>query len=439
MSFLTPYKNFLNKTIPYKFLGNIKRVVGITIESEGPIASVGELCLIKDNNGHVISKGEVVGFKDDVTYIMPFDYLDGIKPGYIVEATNEILHVKVGEFLKGRILNGIGELIDGTQISREYTTYPINNKAPDPLKRKRIEEPITTGIKAIDGLLTIGLGQRMGIFAGSGVGKSVLLGMIAKYSSADVNVIALIGERGREVREFLERDLGEEGLAKSVVVVATSDQPSLVRLKAPFVACAIAEYFRDLGLNVMLMMDSITRIALAQREIGLAIGEPPTTRGYPPSVFTLMPKILERAGRNEKGSITGLYTVLVEGGDLDEPVSDTVRGILDGHIILSRDLANRNHFPAIDVLGSISRVMDDIISLEHSVAVKKLKNLLAIYNDAKDLIDIGAYNKGSNPKIDLALNLLDEIENFLKQDRREYFSFNDTLQQLNIIAEKITL
>ncbi len=437
--FLEKYKNLISNEISYRLIGTIKRVVGLTVESEGPVSSIGELVFIKDKKGNVISKGEIVGFNNNITYIMPLSHMEGIKSGFIVEATGSILGIKVSEELLGRILNGVGELIDNKGEVNKYEYVSISNDAPNPLEREKIVQPIETGIKSIDGLLTIGKGQRIGIFAGSGVGKSTLLGMIARYSSADINVIALIGERGREVREFLERDLKDEGLKKSVVIVATSDKPAIERVKAAFVATRIAEYFRDKGKNVLLMMDSLTRFALAQREIGLAIGEPPTTRGYPPSVFALMPKLLERAGNSSKGTITGIYTVLVEGDDLDEPISDTARGILDGHIVLSRALANRNHFPAIDVLSSISRLMSEIVDNKHLEAAGKIKTLMSIYRDNEDLINLGAYQKGTNPKIDLAINLNEDINNFLKQRVDEHFSFEETLKILYSIAEKINL
>lgn len=430
------YTQLIKKITPFKLQGVVKRVVGVTIESNGPNASVGEICLIKSKTGKIITEAEVVGFNSGITYVMPFAYIEGIRPGCIVEAKNSSLKVSVGEFLKGRILDGLGRPIDGMGINDFFHEYPVHNTPPDPLKRDRIKQPIATGVKAIDSMLTVGQGQRMGIFAGSGVGKSVLMGMLAKYSAADVNVIALVGERGREVKEFMEKELGEEGLKKSVLIVATSDKPALIRLKAPFVANAIAEYFRDQGKKVLLMMDSLTRIALAQREIGLAIGEPPATRGFPPSMFALMPKILERAGNSDRGSITGFYTVLVEGDDMDEPVADTVRGVLDGHIVLSRELANMGHFPAIDVLKSISRVMDDVVDREHKEAFSNVKSLLAVYEDAKDLISLGAYSKGSNPKIDRAISVIDDIQTFLRQDRNEYKRFDEIIENIKTIHKK---
>ncbi len=433
MDFYSKYKNTVDECVNYTVTGEIIRVVGITVESKGPQAFIGEICKIKDRQGNFITDAEVVGFNGEITYIMPFSFMDGLRPGYIVEATGHSLKVKVGDFLLGKVLDGLGNLSDGV-ADENYQEYSINNTPPDPLKRKRIDEIMPTGVRCIDALNTFGKGQRMGIFAGSGVGKSVLMGMISKYSSADVIVIALIGERGREVREFIERDLGEEGMKKSVLVVATSDKPSLVRLKAPFVANSIAEYFRDQGKDVVLMMDSVTRLALAQREIGLAIGEPPTTRGYPPSVFTLLPQVLERAGTSEKGSITGLYTVLVEGGDMDEPVADAVRGILDGHILLSRDLAHKGHFPAIDILKSISRVMDDIIDEKHNFYARKMRSILAVYEEMKDMISLGAYTRGTNAELDNAIELIDTVNTFLKQNRNEYSEIDKTKELLGKIC-----
>jgi len=434
MDFVSKYSNIIKNRKNYTVTGEITRVVGITVESRGPQAAIGELCIIKNRQGEFVTEAEVVGFNGEITFIMPFSFMEGLRPGFVVEATGSALKVKVGDFLLGRVLDGLGNISDGKGISDDYIEYSVNNEPPDPLTRKRIDETLTTGIRSIDSLNTIGKGQRMGIFAGSGVGKSVLMGMIAKYAFADVIVIALIGERGREVREFIERDLGEEGMKKSVLVVATSDKPSLLRLKAPFVANTVAEYFRDQGKDVVLMMDSITRLALAQREIGLAIGEPPATRGFPPSVFTLMPKVLERAGTSTKGSITGLYTVLVEGGDMDEPVADAVRGILDGHILLSRDLAHRGHFPAIDILKSISRVMDDIVDEKHNFYAKKMKSILAVYEEMRDMVSLGAYTKGTNPELDNAIELIDTINTFLKQDRNEYSKFDMTKELLGKIC-----
>ncbi|MCD6449971.1 MAG: flagellar protein export ATPase FliI [Thermotogaceae bacterium] len=418
-----------------KFNGKVSKVVGLTIESRGPDASLGELCKIYTNGGKRIL-AEVVGFKDKEVVLMPLEDATGLKPECEVISTGKVLDVGVGEALKGRVLDGLGRPIDGKPFIPEKR-YPIVNESPHPLKRKRIKEPLPVGIRAIDGFVTLGKGQRIGIFAGSGVGKSILMGMIARNTYADINVIALIGERGREVREFIERDLGEEGLKRSVVVVSTSDQPALVRVKSLLTATAIAEYFRDQGYNVMLMVDSLTRWAMAQREVGLSIGEPPTTRGYPPSVFAGLPKILERAGNSDVGSITAIYTVLVEADDFNEPISDTVRSIVDGHVMLSRALAEANHYPAIDVLASISRLMTEVVSEEHYRAAAKLKDLMATYKSTKDLIDVGAYKKGTNPKIDVAIDMMDEINSFLRQGMYEKANYEATIDKLIKMASKV--
>lgn len=410
--------------------GKVTRVIGLTIEVRGIAASIGEVC-------HIIVPGkrsvraEVVGFKESDTLLMPLGELHGIYPGCIVLPTGRSLNVNTGQHLLGRILDGLGQPIDDQgSIPKNGSTYPVDNQPPNPLKRQRISEVLTTGVRVVDALLTCGRGQRIGIFAGSGVGKSTLLGMISRYSNADVNVIALIGERGREVRDFIEEDLGPEGLGRSVVISATSDQPALVRLKGAFVATAIAEYFRDQGKNVLLMMDSVTRFAMAQREVGLAIGEPPTTRGYTPSVFALLPRLLERSGMGSVGSITAFYTVLVDGDDMNEPIADAVRGILDGHIVLSRKLAAQNHYPAIDVLSSISRVMPEIIDREHLQRASKIRDLLATYSQSEDLINIGAYVSGSNQKIDDAISAHNSIIDFLRQQQFEQSDFEITLQSL---------
>lgn len=397
---------------------------------------IGELCKIHASRGRAVIESEVVGFKENRVQLMPLGEMTGVGQGNMITASGYVLKVGVGMNLMGRVLDGLGIPIDDKEPFVPDTFYPVNNKPPHPLNRKRITEPLTLGVKAIDGLLTIGKGQRVGIFAGSGVGKSTLMGMIARNTKADVNVIALIGERGREVREFIEKDLQKEGLSRSVVVVATSDQPALVRLKGALVATAIAEYFRDQGKDVLLLMDSLTRFAMAQREIGLAIGEPPVSRGYTPSVFGVMPKLLERAGNSEKGSITGLYTVLVDGDDMTEPVTDTARGILDGHIVLSRALANRNQYPAIDILASVSRVMSDIVSPKHKKSAGELKKALAIYRDSEDLINIGAYVKGSNEKIDYAISLIGGILDFIQQSTTESFSFEEVLDNLYNVLNK---
>lgn len=429
---IAKYKAAIDAVKPVDYLGHISQIVGLTIQSKGPQVSIGEICKIQTPDREV--ETEVVGFKDSHVLLMPLSDMQGIGPGQLVYATGEILSVKVGPQLMGRALTGLGKPMDGKPELESDELYPVQNDPPSPLSRKRIREPLSMGVKVIDGLLTIGKGQRVGIFAGSGVGKSTLLGMIARNTKADINVIALIGERGREVKEFIEKDLKEEGLARSVVITATSDQPALVRVKAAFLATAIAEYFRDQGRDVMLMMDSLTRFSMAQREIGLATGEPPVSRGYTPSVFSMMPKLLERAGNSDKGSITGLYTVLVDGDDLTEPITDTARGILDGHIVLSRKIANKNHYPAIDVLASISRVMGDVTTMEHRQTAGHIKGLLATYKEAEDLINIGAYVKGSNKDIDLAVSKIDKINQFLRQRTEENISFEDTIKMMEEIA-----
>ncbi len=439
---LSKYKKMQNAPF-YRMSGKVVNVIGLTIESAGPDAKLGDICLIypkkKDNETISDSKGrpamaEVVGFKDNHVQLMPYENTSGIGNGSIVENTDSPLRVNVGEGLLGQTLDGLGR-IDGTSYGKgvmleDGVAYSVENQPPDPMTRDPISEVLSLGVKAVDGLLTVGKGQRIGIFAGSGVGKSTLLGMFARNTQADINVIALIGERGREVREFIERDLGEEGMKRSIVVCATSDKPALERLKAAKTATSIAEYFRDKGKDVLLMMDSLTRFSMAQREIGLASGEPPVSRGYPPSVYAEMPKLLERAGRSRKGSITGLYTVLVDGDDMNEPITDTARGILDGHIVLNRKLAQKNHYPAIDVLASISRCMSAIADPEHKKAAGKLKNVLATYNDAEDLINIGAYRSGANKNIDYAVSKIEQVNAFLTQETDEKFSFEEIRDML---------
>ena len=386
--------------------------------------------MIRSNSSVGVVKAEVVGFRDDRVLLMPYDNVEGVGLGSWVENTGAPLQVPVNEKLLGLTLDGVGEPMNAESLDSDCAHYSVEAAPPDPLSRQIINEVLTLGVKAVDGLLTIGKGQRIGIFAGSGVGKSTLMGMFARNTKADINVIALIGERGREVREFIERDLGEEGMRRSVVVVATSDKPALIRKKAAQTATAIAEYFRDQGKDVLLMMDSLTRFSMAQREIGLASGEPPVSRGYPPSVYAQMPKLLERAGNSDRGSITGLYTVLVDGDDFNEPITDTARGILDGHIVLSRQMAQKNHYPAIDILQSISRVMSSIISKEHKAAAGKMKQVLATYQEAEDLINIGAYKAGSNPDIDFAIEKIKAVNAFLQQQTDEKFSFEETLEQM---------
>ncbi len=428
------YKNALEESDLVKYTGHVSQVVGLTIESRGPAVNLGEICNIYPVKGSFPIKAEVVGFKENIVCLMPLGNMSGVGPGSIIEATGESLSIKVSEDMLGRVIDGLGGIIDGKDGINNGILYPIESKPPNPITRKIITEILPVGVKAIDGLLTIGKGQRIGIFSGSGVGKSTLMGMIARNTKADVNVIGLIGERGREVREFIENDLQEEGLSRSVVVVATSDQPALIRLKAAQLATSVAEFFRDRGKDVMLMMDSLTRFAMAQREIGLALGEPPVTRGYTPSVFAVMPKLLERSGTSEKGTITGLYTVLVDGDDMNEPVTDTVRGILDGHIVLSRDLANRNHYPAIDVLSSVSRVMPNIINEEHQRNANEIKSILSVYRSAEDLINIGAYVGGSNRNIDRAIEKIEAINNFLNQEVKEKFEIEQVLDTMKKIV-----
>jgi len=411
--------------------GVVKNVIGLTIEVQGITAFVGEVCKIYNISNEEISC-EVVGFRDKDVILMPLGELVGISPGCRVVPTGSPLSVKCTEELFGKVLDGLGNPLSGAEITK-YTTYSLNASPPDPLKRRRITEVLPTGIRAIDGFLTCGEGQRIGIFAGSGVGKSTTLGMIAREAKADVNVIALIGERGREVLDFIEKDLGEKGMSKSIIVCATSDKPALVRLKGAFTATAIAEYFRDQGKKVILMMDSVTRFAMAQREVGLAIGEPPATKGYTPSVFAMLPKLMERSGMSQKGSITAFYTVLVDGDDFNEPIADAVRGILDGHIVLSRTLAARNHYPAIDVLGSVSRLMSEIATEDHKQAASIARELMATYKDSEDLINIGAYVKGSSTKIDKAIKYNDSIESYLKQGIDETTEFAVSLNRLKNI------
>ncbi|HHY16936.1 MAG TPA: flagellar protein export ATPase FliI [Firmicutes bacterium] len=415
------------QTLTYR--GTVLNIIGLLIEAAGPKTKMGEICrLIPDSETPIL--GEVVGFRAGRVLLMPFGDLDGIAPGSIVEATGRELEVPASREMLGRITDALGFPIDQKPSWRADSYCPVMERPPAPLDRGLIKDPLATGIRAIDALLTLGQGQRIGVFSGSGVGKSTLMGMVARNTSGDVNVIALIGERGREVREFIEKDLGEKGLKRSVVVVATSDEPPLLRIKAAWVATAIAEYFRDQGLNVLLMMDSITRWCMALREVGLAIGEPPTTRGYTPSVFANLPRLLERAGKGNKGSITGIYTVLVEGDDMDEPIADAARGTLDGHIVLSRDLAQMGHYPAIDVLGSVSRLMTDVAKEEHLSLAQEIRSILATYRKAEDLINIGAYVEGSNPNIDKALHYIQRVNSFLKQGVDESILFDSAVSQM---------
>jgi len=416
-------------------IGKIENIVGMAIEASGSKASIGDISMIYNENEKKQIFAETVGFKDDKILLMPYENIKGIASGSFVRNTNGCLKIPVGDFLQGRIIDAMGRPMDDLGPFEVEPFHSVDNSYTNPLTRPAIFEKMEFGVKAIDGFLTIGKGQRMGIFAGSGVGKSTLLGMIAKNVKTDINVIALVGERGREVREFIEKDLGEEGLKRSVLVVATSDQPAMLRMKCPMVATAIAEYFKNQGKDVLLMMDSLTRFAMAQREIGLAIGEPPIARGYTPSLYAEMPKLLERSGNFKEGSITGIYTVLVEGDDTNEPIADTVRGIIDGHIFLSRKLANSNHFPAIDINASISRLMSSIDSEEHLACASKLRDILSIFEKNSDLISIGAYKSGTNPKLDFAISKIDQVNEFLMQGIHEKFSYEETLAQMKEILE----
>ncbi|HBL42116.1 FliI/YscN family ATPase [Gimesia sp.] len=424
----------IKQILPFRLTGRVTRVVGLTASVSGFPAPLGSVCAIDRENGSAV-EAEVVGFQNEETLLLPYEDLAGIRRGDRVSLIQSVPAVAVGQGILGRVLDGHGRCIDGKNQAMLSHRANLKAKPISPLKRPRIDTPLSTGIRTIDGLLTCGKGQRLGIFAGSGVGKSTLMGQMARQSSADINVVCLVGERGREVREFLDRDLGPEGLARSVVIVATSDEPALIRLRAAHLATAVSEFFRDCGRDVLLMMDSVTRYALAQREIGLAAGEPPATRGYPPSVFSLLPKLLERSGRTDSGSITGFYTVLVEADDANEPISDTVRGILDGHIMLSRKLAHESHWPAIDVLQSISRSMNDVTSVEHQQTVSQIKKLMAAYQQSEDLISIGAYQTGSNPEVDLAIKMRPLWNEFLKQGSTEDSDFNSASEGLrNLIA-----
>lgn len=429
------YSRSISSAELIKLNGKVVDVIGLVIVSIGPNVSLGEVCTIIDKNGNLVCDCEVVGFKDGKVLSIALGEVQQISPKCEIIASGKSFSVGVGKELLGRVIDGLGRPMDGKGEIKATSFRSIFNEPPNPMERKRITTPIQTGVRAIDGLLTIGKGQRVGIFAGSGVGKSVTLGMIARNTDADINVITLIGERGREVREFIEKDLGEEGLRRSVVIVATSDKSALVRMKGAYIGTTIAEYFRDLGMDVMLMMDSVTRFAMAQREIGLTIGEPPTTKGYTPSVFAMLPKLLERAGTSDTGSITGLYNVLVDGDDMTEPIADAVRSILDGHIVLSRKLANSGQFPAIDTLQSISRVMPDIISKDHRDRTIIFNEILSTYREAEDLINIGAYVKGSNPQIDHALSKISQLRSFLKQDMFDKAEFNSTVHRLSEIIE----
>lgn len=426
MSHIAKYRESLKHMNPIRVSGEVTQVIGLTIASQGPECKIGDICEL----GDAPLLAEVVGFRDGRVLLMPLGDLEAIGPGCGVVNTGEPLSIRVGTSLLGRVLDGLGQPLDGLPLPSGLKKYSTDNTAVNPLLRPRIQEPLSIGVRAIDGLLTIGKGQRVGIFSGSGVGKSTLLGMIARNTSADINVIALIGERGREVMEFIERDLGAEGMARSIVIVATSDQPALLRIKGAVIATAIAEFFRDQGLDVILMMDSVTRYAMAQREVGLAIGEPPATRGYTPSVFASLPKLLERSGKGRIGSITAFYTVLVDADDMNEPIADAVRGILDGHIVLERSLAQKGHYPAIDVLNSVSRIMDQVTGEEQQQAALNVKRLLSTYREAEDLINIGAYKPGSNAEIDLALKYIDRIHAFTRQETYEHSELQHTVNEM---------
>jgi len=431
-SVLSGYLSRLDAADTVEVRGRVQEVTGLIVRASVPDAAVGDLVRVDRTRGGRLP-AEVVGFEGEDVVLMPLGSVEGIGPGAQVQATGDPLTIQCGEGLLGRVLDGLGRPIDGGSSLEgpEYEKWPIMREPPHPLKRQRITEPLSMGIRVIDGLLTMGKGQRVGLFAGSGVGKSVLMGQAARGSEADVNVLCLVGERGREVRDFLEETLGEEGLEQSVVVVATSDEPALIRLKATFVATAIAEWFRDVhGSDVLLMMDSVTRFARAQREVGLAAGEPPARQGYPPSVFRMLPKLLERAGNSEAGTMTALYTVLVAGGDMEEPIADEVRGIVDGHFVLSRELASRNHWPAMDVLHSLSRVMDQVTTETHQEAAGEFRETLSMYEEKRDLISLGAYEYGTDPEVDYAIDLIDEMEGLLQQGMDEFTPMEETVERL---------
>ena len=431
---LSRFMNRLNRLNPVRISGRVVQVVGLTVEVIGLNCQIGEICEIQTGQSSPLL-AEVIGFRNDRLLLMPLGTMEGIQPDSMVLPVSKAFKAPVGRSLLGRVLDGMGNPLDSKGELTDVEYISTNRIPPHPFRRPPVVDPLVTGVRVIDGMLTCGKGQRMGIFAGSGVGKRTLMGSIARNARADVSVIALIGERGREVREFMERDLGDEGLHNSVVVVSTSDQPALVRLKAALVAMTIAENFRDSGMDVTFMMDSVTRYAMAQREIGLSIGEPPASKGYTPSVFAMLPRLLERAGRSEKGSITGFFTVLVEGDDFNEPICDAVRGILDGHIILSRALAARNHYPAIDVLNSVSRVMPALTSREHLRLAAGARKNLATYEKARDLINIGAYVSGTDPEIDTAIRVNAELNDFLQQGRDEPSSFEETISKMEMVDQ----
>ncbi|MBS1706826.1 MAG: FliI/YscN family ATPase [Armatimonadetes bacterium] len=430
----TRYDRYLEAVQDTKLLqifGRVSQVVGLVVESNGPNARVGDVCTIESDGGGSV-QSEVVGFRGDRVLLMPLGEMHGVRAGDLVRTRGECLQIPTGESVLGRAIDGLGNPIDGLGPINAHTHYPVVATPPNALERQMIQHAFPTGVRAIDGVLTMGIGQRVGIFAGSGVGKSTLLGMIARNGGADVNVIALIGERGREVREFIENDLGPEGMAKSIIVCATSDEPALVRIKAALAATALSEYFRDLGKNVLLMMDSVTRFAMAQREVGLAVGEPPSTKGYTPSVFALLPRLMERAGCGPRGAITAIYTVLVDGDDTNEPIADAARSILDGHIVLNRKLTSRGHYPPIDIQNSLSRVMPFVTSVDHIQDANRLRELMAAYADVEDLVSIGAYKEGTKPLADEALRKHDAINRFLRQDKSEP---SDMAASMNLLRE----
>ena len=427
LPYLLPRLNAINPVAVY---GKVLNAIGLTIEGTGPQVALGQNCRILNRAGETVTEAEVVGFRRDRVMLMPFGEMYGIGPGDRIHYECRPSRVNVGPELLGRVLDGLGRPIDGQGPITAVETYALAGNVPSPLERDRICRPMDLGIRSMNALSTCGVGQKLGIFAGSGVGKSMLLGMISRHAAADINVIALIGERGREVKEFIERELGQDSLQRSIVIAATSDQSPLIRLRGASIATAIAEYFRDQGKHVLLMMDSVTRLAHAQREIGLAVGEPPTAKGYPPSVFTLLPKILERVGPARGGSITGLYTVLVDGDDLTDPIADAVRAILDGHIVLSRSLASQGHFPAIDVLGSLSRVMSDVVSPEHVNAARTFLEIMAVYKNSEELINLGAYQSGSNSKLDAAIAMYEPFQKFLAQEREARVDLAESLETL---------
>ncbi len=428
----------LSQTQPISIYGRVLKAIGLMVEGTGLSATIGQNCHIIKASGEMVTEAEVVGFRGDRVILMPFGEMQGIGTGDRILYEPRPVHIPVGNCVLGRVLDGLGRPIDGKGPIPFTENYPLHGNIPGPLERDRIATPMDLGIRSVNALVTCGVGQKLGIFAGSGVGKSVLLGMMSRHAAADVNVIALIGERGREVKEFIERELGEEGLERSIVIAATSDQPPLIRLRGALIATAIAEYFRDQGKHVLLMMDSVTRLAHAQREIGLAVGEPPTAKGYPPSVFNMLPKVLERVGPARGGSITGLYTVLVDGDDLNDPVADAVRAILDGHVVLSRSLAVQGHYPAIDVLGSISRVMSDIVSVEHQSTARALLELMTIYHNSEELINLGAYQPGTNFKLDVAIAMRESIRKFLMQERDEHYGLADSVLMLGELLAEAT-